>query len=64
MKNIHKFAANKEPDIRRALADSLKDMIAKYADEIEFEKLPDSYWYLLYRSMKESYSRYTIDRNK
>ena len=63
-KDIRKSVEIKETDIWRPLADFLTDMIAKYADEMEFEKLPDPDWYLLYRSMKESYSRYTIDRNK
>ena len=63
-KSIRKSVEIKEPDIWRPLADFLTDMIAKYADEMEFEKLPDPDWYILYRSMKESYSRYTIDRNK
>ena len=47
-KDIRKSLEIKEPDIWRPLADFLTDMIAKYADEMEFE----------------NYSRYTIDRNK
>lgn len=64
MKNIRKSVEIKEPDIWRPLADFLTDMIAKYADEMEFEKLPGPDWYLLYRTMKDSYSRYTTNRNK
>ncbi len=44
-KDIRKSLEIKEPDIWRSLADFLTDMIAKYADEMEFEKLPDPDWY-------------------
>ena len=40
-KDIRKSVEIKETDIWRPLADFLTDMIAKYADEMEFEKLPD-----------------------
>lgn len=48
----------------RPLADLLADLIAKYADEINFEELPDSEKFLLIRTMKESYKRYTAKRNR
>ena len=47
----------------RPLADLLADLIAKYADEINFEELPDSEKFLLVRMMKKSYKRYTAKRN-
>ena len=46
------------------LADLLADLIAKYADEINFEELPDPEKFLLVRTMKESYKRYTAKRNR
>ena len=48
----------------RPLADLLADLIAKYADEINFEELPDPEKFLLVRTMKESYKRYTAKRNR
>ncbi len=48
----------------RPLADLLADLIAKYADEINFEELPDPEKFLLVRTMKESYKRYTEKRNR
>lgn len=47
-KNNRKSLEINEADVWRPLADFLTDMIAKYADEMEFEKLPDPDWYLLY----------------
>ena len=48
----------------RPLADLLADLIAKYADEINFEELPDPEKFLLVRTMKESCKRYTAKRNR
>ena len=48
----------------RPLADLLADLIAKYADEINFEELPDPEKFLLVRTMKESGKRYTAKRNR
>ena len=48
----------------RPLADLLADLIAKYADEINFEELPDPEKFLLVRTMKEYYKRYTAKRNR
>jgi hypothetical protein len=48
----------------KPLADLLADLIAKYADEINFEELPDPEKFLLVRTMKESYKRYTAKRNR
>ncbi len=48
----------------RPLADLLADLIAKHADEINFEELPDPEKFLLIRTMKESYKRYTTKRNR
>ena len=48
----------------KPLADLLADLIAKYADEINFEELPDPEKFLPVRTMKESYKRYTAKRNR
>ena len=63
MKSIRKYVEIKEPDIWRPLADFLTDMIAKYADEMEFEKLPDPERFLTCRAAKEAYRIYTRKRN-
>ena len=62
-------SSKKEVTVNRAdewrpLADLLADLIAKYADEINFEELPDPEKFLLIRMMKESYKRYTTKRNR
>ena len=62
-KDIRKSLEIKEPDIGRPLADFLTDMISKYADEIEFEKLPDPERFLTCRAVKEAYRIYTRKRN-
>ena len=62
-KSIRKSVEIKEPDIWRPLADFLTDMIAKYADEMEFEKLPDPERFLTCRAVKEAYRIYTRKRN-
>ena len=61
-KDIRKSLEIKEPDIWRPLADFLTDMIAKYADEMEFEKLPDPERFLTCRAVKEAYRIYTRKR--
>lgn len=53
VKSIRKYVEIKEPDIWRPLADFLTDMIAKYADEMEIEKLPDPERFLTCRAVKE-----------
>ena len=63
-KNSKKSVDNYEPDIWRPLADFLADMIAKYANEIDFDSLPDPDEYLLKKSVKEAYQYYSDDRNK
>ena len=62
-KDIRKSVEIKETDIWRPLADFLIDMIAKYADEMEFEKLPDPEKFLTCRAVKEAYRIYTRKRN-
>ena len=62
-KDIRKSVESKETDIWRPLADFLTDMISKYADEIEFEKLPDPERFLTCRAVKEAYRIYTRKRN-
>ena len=63
-KNIRESVEVKEPDIWRPLADFLTEMIAKYADEMEFEKLPDPERFLTYRAVKEAYTIYTRKRKQ
>ena len=49
------------------LAQFLGDMIAKYAEDIDFESLPDPDKYLLQRFMQKSYKhvvRASMKRNK
>ena len=62
-KNIRKSMEIKEPDSWRPLADFLTDMIAKYADEMEFEKLPNPERFLICRAVREAYRIYTRKRN-
>ena len=62
-------SSKKEVTVNRSdewkpLADLLADLIAKYADEINFEELPNPEKFLLVRTMKESYKRYTAKRNR
>ena len=52
------------PDEWGPLADLLADLIAKYADEMDFEGMPDPDKYLLKRAIEESYRRYTARRNR
>ena len=61
-KSIRKSVEIKEPDIGRPLADFLTDMIAKYADEMEFEKLSDPEKFLTCRALSEAYRIYTRKR--
>ena len=62
-KNIRESVDVKDPDIWRPLADFLTEMIAKYADEMEFEKLPDPERFLTCRTVREAYRIYTRKRN-
>ncbi len=62
--NSKKEVTVNRSDEWRPLADLLADLIAKYAYEINFEELPDPEKYLLVRTMKESYKRYTEKRNR
>ena len=61
-KDIRKSVEIKETDIWRPLVDFLTDMIAKYADEMEFEKMPDPERFLTCRAVKEAYRIYTRKR--
>ena len=63
-KNIRESVEVKEPDIWRPLADFLTEMIAKYADEMEVEKLPDPERFLTCRAVKEAYRIYTRKRKQ
>ncbi len=53
-----------ERDIWRPLADFLTNMIAKYANEMDFDKLPDPDNYLVLRAMSEAYRRYEARQRK
>ena len=48
----------KERDEWSALADFIGNMIAKYADEIDFDSLPDPDVYLQKRYVYEAYKAY------
>ena len=57
----------KQRDEWSGLAQFLGDMIAKYAEDINFESLPDPDKYLLQRFMRKSYKhvvRASMKRNK
>lgn len=57
----------KQRDEWSGLAQFLGDMIAKYAEDIDFESLPDPDKYLLQRFMRKSYKhvvRASANRNK
>ena len=54
----------KEKDEWSALADFIGNMIAKYADEIDFDSLPDPEVYLQKRYIHESYKAYMRFRHK
>ena len=42
----------------------LGNMIAKYAEEMDFDNFPDPKRYLTYREVRDSYRIYTATRNK
>ena len=63
-KNLNKKVIITESDIWRPLADFFTDMIAKYAEEMDYDNLPDPDWYLQKRTMTEAYIAYTRKRNK
>jgi len=57
-------AVVKDRDEWTALANFIGNMIAKYADEIDFDSLPDPDIYLQKRYIYESYKAYMKFRNK
>lgn len=63
-KNLNKSVIVNESDIWRPLADFFTDMIAKYAEEMDYDNLPDPDWYLKKRTMTEAYIAYTRKRNR
>ena len=63
-KNMKKSVRVNEPDIWRPLADFFTDMIAKYANEMDFDNLPDPDRYLLGKTLKEAYITYTRERTR
>ena len=54
----------KDRDEWSSLANFIGNMIAKYADEIDFDSLPDPDVYLQKRYIYESYKAYMKFRNK
>ena len=54
----------KDKDEWSSLANFIGNMIAKYADEIDFDSLPDPDVYLQKRYIYESYKAYMKFRNK
>ena len=54
----------KDKDEWSSLANFIGNIIAKYADEIDFDSLPDTYVYLQKWSIYESYKAYMKFRNK
>ena len=54
----------KDKDEWSSLANFIGNIIAKYADEIDFDSLPDSDVYLQKRYIYESYKVYMKFRNK
>ena len=54
----------KDRDEWSSLANFLGNMIAKYADKIDFDSLPDPDVYLQKRYIYESYKAYMKFRNK
>ena len=53
-----------ERDEWSALADFIGNMIAKYADEIDFDSLPDPDMYLQKRYVYEAYKAYMRIRHQ
>lgn len=54
----------KDKDEWSSLANFIGNMIAKYADEIDFDSLPDPDVYLQKRYIYESYKAYMKFRNR
>lgn len=54
----------KERDEWSSLVEFIGNMVAKYADVINFDVLPDPDVYLAKRFMLESYKAYRRERNK
>lgn len=53
----------KERDEWSGLAEFLGNMIAKYADMMDFDELPDPDHYLKIRAIRDSYRIYSKERN-
>lgn len=54
----------KDRDEWSGLAEFLGNMIAKYADEIDFDSLPDPDVFIAKRTMLKSYKTYRRERSK
>lgn len=62
MKNINKVIV-KEKDEWSSFAEFIGNLVAKYADEMDFDSLPDPDVYLLTRDTYELYKKY-VDEMK
>lgn len=61
---MKKMVVVKERDEWSSLAEFLGEMIAKYADVIDFDSLPDPDKYLMNRSLQDGYRTYFRQKGK
>jgi len=54
----------KERDEWSSLAELIGNIVAKYADELDFDSMPDPDKYMMKRDMLEAYKVYTRARKK
>lgn len=54
----------KERDEWSSLAELIGNIVAKYADELDFDSMPDPDEYLMKRDMLEAYKTYIRERKK
>lgn len=62
--NMKNTVVVKERDEWSSLAELIGNIVAKYADELEFDSLPDPDEYLMKRDMLEAYKTYVRERKK
>ena len=63
MKNINKVIV-KEKDEWSSFAEFIGNLVAKYADEMDFDSLPDPDVYLFTRDTFELYKKYVDEMQK
>ena len=63
MKNINKVIV-KEKDEWSSFAEFIGNLVAKYADEMDYDSLPDPDVYLLTRDTYELYKKYVDEMKK